>query len=242
MLGGIGGSEHTANLACWLALWNWFTLQLFIDSQTYGFSSSHVRIWELDRKEDWVSKNWCFWTVVLEKTLESPLDCKKIKLVNPKGNQPWILIGRTDAEAESPKLWPPDVKNWLWKRPWCWKRLKAGGEGGDRGWDGRMAPMTQQTWVWTGSWRWWGTGKPGVLQSTASESAGHDQATEQQQPPNPFILHCPIPFLWYYENNYINCENLKDTLKLYLLYWFVVRGQKQNKQNTIKSMKITLDG
>ena len=75
---------------------------------------------ELDYKESWVLKNWCFWTVVLEKTLESPLDCKEIKLVNPKGNQSWIFIGKTDAEAEAPILWPPNGKNWLiGKRPWC---------------------------------------------------------------------------------------------------------------------------
>ena len=75
-------------------------------------------MWELDYKESWVAKNWCFWTVVLEKTLESPLDCKEIKPVNPKGNQPWVFIGRTDAEAETPILWPPDVKNWfIWKDP-----------------------------------------------------------------------------------------------------------------------------
>ena len=82
-------------------------------SQSYGFSSSHVWMWELDHKEGWVLKNWCFWTVVLEKTLESPLDCKEIQPVNPKGNQPWIFIGRTDAEAETPILWPPDEKTWL---------------------------------------------------------------------------------------------------------------------------------
>ena len=83
-------------------------------SQSYGFSSSHVWMWELNYKESWALKNWCFWTVVLEKTLESPLDCKGIKLVNPKGNQSWIFIGRTDAEAEAetPILWPPDAKNW----------------------------------------------------------------------------------------------------------------------------------
>ena len=79
-------------------------------SQSYGFSSSHVWIWELDDKEGLESKNWCFWTVVLEKTLESPLDSKQ---VNAKGNQPWIFIGRTDAETEAPILWPPDVKRWL---------------------------------------------------------------------------------------------------------------------------------
>ena len=81
-------------------------------SQIYGFSSRHIFLWELDHKEDWGLKNWCFWTVVLEKTLESPLDCK-IKPVNPKGNQPWIFIERNVAETEAPILWPPDVESWL---------------------------------------------------------------------------------------------------------------------------------
>ena len=85
------------------------------------FSSSHVWIWELDHKESWVPKNGCFWTVVFEKTLESPLDSKEIQPVHPKGNQPWIFIGRTDVEAETPILWPPDVKNWL-----IWKDRDAG--------------------------------------------------------------------------------------------------------------------
>ena len=82
-------------------------------SQSYGISSSHVWMWELDHKEDWVPKNWCFQTMVLEKTLESPLDCKQIKPVNPKRKQPWIFIGRTAAETEAPVLWPPDVKSQL---------------------------------------------------------------------------------------------------------------------------------
>ena len=81
--------------------------------QSYGFSISHIWMWELDYKENWAPKYWCFWTVVLEKTLESPLDCREIKPVNPKGNQSWIFTGRTDAEAETPILWPPDGKNWL---------------------------------------------------------------------------------------------------------------------------------
>ena len=81
-------------------------------SQGYGFSSSHVWMWELNYKESWAPKNWCFWTV-MEKTLESPLDCKESKPVNSKGNQSWIFIGRTDGEAETPILWPPDVKNWF---------------------------------------------------------------------------------------------------------------------------------
>ena len=82
-------------------------------SQGYGFSSGHVWMWEVDHKESWALKNWCFWTVVLEKTLESHLDCKEIQPVHPKGNQSWIFIGRTDAEAETPILWPPDAKSWL---------------------------------------------------------------------------------------------------------------------------------
>ena len=82
-------------------------------SRSYGFSSSHVRMWELDYQENWVPKNWCFWTVVLEKTLESPLDCKEIQPVYPKGNQSWIFFGRSDAVAETPILWPPDAKSWL---------------------------------------------------------------------------------------------------------------------------------
>ena len=80
-------------------------------SQSYGFSSSHVQMWELDHKDSWAPKNWCFWTVVLEKTLESPLDGKEIKPVSAKGNQPWIFTGKTDATAEAPVLWPPDAKS-----------------------------------------------------------------------------------------------------------------------------------
>ena len=95
------------------------------------------RMWVLNHNEDWVMKTWCFWTVVLVKTLESPLDNKETKPVHPKGKQPWIFMGRTDVEAKTPILWPPDVKSRLiLKRPWCWERLKAGGEGDDRGWDG----------------------------------------------------------------------------------------------------------
>ena len=95
-------------------------------SQSFGFPSSHVWMWELDHKEGRVLKNWCFQTVVLEKTFESPLDCQEIKPVNPKRNQPWIFIGRTDAEAEA-------LEKTHWKRLWCWERLRARGEGDDRG-------------------------------------------------------------------------------------------------------------
>ena len=120
-------------------------------------------MWELDYEESWVPKNWCFWTVVLEKILESPLDCKEIQPVHPKGNQSWMFIGRSDAEAETPILWPPDAKNWLTgKKTWCWERLKVGREGDDRGWDGWIASPTQWTWVWVNSGSWWWTGRPGV--------------------------------------------------------------------------------
>ena len=108
-------------------------------SQSYVFSSSHVWMWELDHKESWALKNRCFWTVVLEKTLESPLDWKEIQPVSPKGNQPWIFIGKTDAEAETPILWPPDAKIWLiWKDPDAgkdWRQEKKGTtEDGMVGW------------------------------------------------------------------------------------------------------------
>ena len=103
-------------------------------SQGYGFSSGHVWMWELDYKEHWVPKNWCIWTVVLEKTLESPLNCKEIQPVHPKGNQSWILIGRTDAEAETPVLWPPDAKSWLIRKdPDSRKDWRQ-----ERGWQKRM--------------------------------------------------------------------------------------------------------
>ena len=92
----------------------------------YAFSISHVQMWELNYKEDWAQKIWCFQITVLEKTLESPLDCKEVKPVNPKGDQSWIFTGRTVAEAEASVFWPRDVKSWLiGKRPWCWVRLKA---------------------------------------------------------------------------------------------------------------------
>ena len=102
-------------------------------------------------------------------TLESPLDCKEIQPVHPKGGQSWVFIGRTDVEAETNTLatWCEELTHW--KRPWCWERLKAGGEGDDRGWDGWMASPTWWTWVWWNSRSWWWTGRPGVLQSMGSQ-------------------------------------------------------------------------
>ena len=148
------------------------TLNMWFPNNSYVFPSRHVWIWELDHKEDWVPKNWCFQTVVLEEALENPLDCKEIQPVHPKGNQSWIYIGRTDAEAEAPVVLLPDISEepTHWKSPWCWQRLKAGGEGVDRGWDGWMTSSTQWTWVWADSKRWWRTGKPGVLQSMVLQS------------------------------------------------------------------------
>ena len=119
-------------------------------SQGYGFSSSHVWMWEFDYKESWVPKNWCFWTVVL-KTLESPLGCKEIQPVHPKGDQSWVFIGRTDAKAETPVLWPLMQRTDYLENPWCWERLGAGGEGDNRGWDGWMASLTQWRWYWVNS-------------------------------------------------------------------------------------------
>ena len=137
--------------------------QLIYDSSNL-FSSSHVWMWELDYKESWAQKNWCFWTAVLEKTLESPLDCKEIQPVHPKRDQSWVFIGRTDVEAETPILWPPDAKSWLiWKDPDAGERLRAGGEGDDRRWDGWMASPTQWTWVCINSRSWWWIGNPGLL-------------------------------------------------------------------------------
>ena len=135
---------------------------------------------ELDHKESWVPKNWCFWTVVLEKTLESPLDCKEIqqsilrRLVLTVHWKDWYWSSNTLS------TWCEELTHW--KRPWCWERLKAGGEGDNRGWDGWMASLTWWAWVWaiSGSWQW--TGKPGMLQSMGLQRVGHDWATELNWP------------------------------------------------------------
>ena len=139
-------------------------------------------MWELNHKEDWALKNWCFQIVSLEKTLESPFDCKEIKPVNPKGNQPWILIGRTDAEIETPILWPPDAKSWLI------------GNDPDPGkdWKQKEKGMAENKMV---GWHQWVSGheseqtpgdsegqkEPGVLQFTGSQRVRHELVTEQQQ-------------------------------------------------------------
>ena len=143
-------------------------------SQTYGFSSSHVWMWELDHKEGWELDNWCFWTVVLEKTLESPLDCKEIKPVNPKGNQSWIYIGRTDDEAEAPILWSPVSNSWfIGKDPMLGKTEDK-----------------RRTEDETVGWHHWLNGHEfeeirctedaGMLQSMGSQKIGQDLVPEQQ--------------------------------------------------------------
>ena len=134
-------------------------------------------MWEFDCEESWALKSWCFWTVVLEKTLESPLDCKEIQPVHPKGDQSWVFCGRTDVEAENPIFWLLDVKLWLiCKDPDAGKDW--GQEKGMTGWDGLMASPTQWTWVWVNSRSWWWTGQPGVLQFMGSQRVRHDWVTE----------------------------------------------------------------
>ena len=142
-------------------------------------------MWELNHKEGWALKNLYFWIVALEKTLESSLDRKKIKPVNPKGNQYWILIGSTDAEVEAPILWPPDAKSQFIGKDTCWVLGKIEGRK-RRGWqrmrwlDGITDSMDVS---WGTSGRWWRTGKPGVLQSMGSQRVGHDQAIDNHQHP-----------------------------------------------------------
>ena len=119
-----------------------------LSSQSYSFSSSHVWMWELDYKESWVPKNWYFWTLMLEKTLESLLDCKEIQPVHPKGDQSWIFIGKTDAEAKTPILWPPDEKNWSLEKTLILGKI----EGGRRRRCQRMRWLDDITYKWTWVW------------------------------------------------------------------------------------------
>ena len=136
-----------------------------MSSQNYDFSNSHVWMWELEHKESWVPKNWCFWTVVLEKTLESPLHARRsnqsiLKEISPGSSLEEMMLklklqyfGHLMRRADS------------LEKPWCWERLRAGGEGNDRRWDGWMASLTWWTWVWVNSRSWWWRGRPGVLWS-----------------------------------------------------------------------------
>ena len=148
----------------------------FLSSQSYGFSSSHVWMWELDCEESWAPKNWCFWPVVLEKTFESPWTAKRsnqsiLKEISVHWKD-WCWSWNSNTWA----TWCEELTHL--KRPWCWERLRAGGEGEDKGWDGWMASPTQWTWVWVDSGSWWWTGRPGVLWFIGSQRAGHDWVTE----------------------------------------------------------------
>ena len=133
---------------------------------------------ELDYEESWVLKNWCIWTVVLEKILESPLDCKEIQPVHSKGDQPWVFFGRNDAKAETPVLWPPHAKSWLIGKDSDAGRDWGQEEKGTTGWDGWMASQNLWTWVWVKSGSWWWTGRPGVLRFMRLQIVRHDWATE----------------------------------------------------------------
>ena len=159
----------------------------FAYKDSYSISSSHVWMWKLDHQEGWAPKNWCLQTAMLEKTFESPLDCKEIKLVNPKGNQPWIFLGRTDAEGEAPILWPPDAKSQLNRKDpktgKDWRQEKRATE------DVWRASVTWWTWVWANSGQLWRTGKPGVLQFIGSQRIRQDCATEQEQIDHEKKLH-----------------------------------------------------
>ena len=166
-----------------------------LSSQGYDFSCGHVWMWELDYKENWAPKNSCFWTVVLEKTLECSLDERR-------SNQPILkeISPEYSFERLMLKLKPQYFGHLMQradslKRTWCWERLRAGGERDDRGWDGWMASPTQWTWVWVNSGSWWWTGRPGVLQFMGSQRIRHNWATEQTNWtvwfPKPFILCFP---------------------------------------------------
>ena len=158
-------------------------------NQGYGFSSGHVWMWELDYKESWAPKNWCFWTVwCWRRLLGVPWTARRsnqsiLKEISPECSlKDWYWNSNTLA------TWCEELTHL--KRPWCWERLRAG-EGDDRGWDGWMALPTQWTWVWINSWSWWWTGRPGMLQSMRSQSVGQDWQTELN---------------WMYQSQFLNFD------------------------------------
>ena len=152
--------------------------------------------------------------------LESPLDCKEIQPVHPKGDHSWVFTGRTDVEAETPILWPPDAKSWLIGRLWCWERLRAGGEGDDRGWDGWMASPTQQTWVWVNSRSWWWTGRPGVLWFMGSRESDTTERLNWTELTDIYVyIHWSQPYsLTYFWTSLFASLFSKPILKKKLLY------------------------
>ena len=144
-------------------------------SQSYGFSTSHGWMWELGHKEGWGPEDWGFWTVMLEKTQGDQISQSRRKSILNIHWKDWCWSWSSNTLA----TWCEEPTHW--KKPWCWERFKAGGEGDNRGWDSWMASPTQWTWVWASSGRWWGTRKPGVLPSMGSQRVGHNWVTEQQQ-------------------------------------------------------------
>ena len=164
-------------------------------------------MWELDCEESWAPTNWCFWTVVLEKTLESPLDCKEIQPVHSRGDQPWDFFGRNDAKAETPVLWPPHVNSWLIGKDSDVGKDWGQEEKGTTEDDGWMTSLTQWMWVWVNSGSWWWTGRPGVLQFMGSQRVWHDWATK----------------LNWTELNWDNSDEkvilAKSTFILFLFFW-----------------------
>jgi len=177
-------------------------------SQSYGFSNSHVWMWELDYKESWALKNWCFWTVLLEKSLENPLDFTEIQPVQPKKISPeyWWKDWCWSWNSNSLATWCEEPTDW--KRSWWWERLKVGGEGDNRGWDGWMASPVQWTWVWVRSGSWWWTEKPGMLKSIRPQRVGHNWVTELTDG------------LWKLMNVCYYCEFLLNTI---IVSWLVNR-------------------
>ena len=143
-------------------------------SQSYGFSSSHIWMWELDYKESWAPKNWCFWTVVWRILLRVPWTARRsnqpiLKEISPEYSLEGLIL-KLKLQYFGP--WCEELTHW--KRPWCWERLVVRGKEDDRGWDGWMVLPTQWAWVWVNSWSWWWTGRPGVLQSMESQRVWHD--------------------------------------------------------------------
>ena len=172
-------------------------------------------------------------------TVESPWNCKEIKPTNPKGNQPWIFTGRTNAEAEAPMLWLPDIQLFGEDATLCWERLRTRGEGGDRGWDVLMASLTQWAWDWLNSRRQWRIGKPGVVQSMGLQRVGHYWATENNKNPINNNWHFIVEYIWISPMS-IWCPCIIKYCTYFLGLWCGLKSWKQSLTNsklfTVKSL------